>query len=70
MAELRGDPLEGARPIVPAAHRLRDRHVSRVPEETKKKGGLGLGGMLLLGGIGFVVVRMLRGRGAQHAPAM
>jgi len=40
-----------------------------VPEETTKKGGIGLGGLLLIGGIGFVIVRMLRGgRNASHAP--
>jgi len=45
--------------------------VAQVPDETKKRGGIGLGGMLLIGGIGFVIVRMLRGgRGAEHAPAM
>jgi len=41
---------------------------ANVPLETKKRGGIGLGGMLLIGGIGFVVIRMLRGGRGAHAP--
>jgi hypothetical protein len=53
-----------------ARKRGKDLPVAHVPEETAKRGGIGLGGLLLIGGIGFVIVRMLRGgRGVEHAPA-
>jgi hypothetical protein len=60
-----------AKALEEARKRGKDLPVAQVPQETAKRGGMGVGGILLIGGIAFVIVRMLRGgRGAQHAPAM